>query len=388
MSENEQEPTADEKQPVEEEVQAEEKAGENTAPASVKKGSAGIMLVIILSLTWYLAADRFTPYTQQARVQGFVIGVAPKVGGVVIRVWVKNDETIAVGQALFEIDRSQYEIALKRAQSDLENTLKKIGAGAAGVESAKANLLAARANETKARQDARRQERLYKEDAGSISVRRLETARSSLAQARAKVLVARAEIQRAIEQKGGEGEDNAQLKSALSAVEKATLDLANTVVKASANGIVTDLRADVGLFAGAGSPVMTLIAIQNFWIRAEFTENNLGHMRVGTPVEVVVDALPGKVFTGKVSSIGLGVASGKTPPAGTLPTIDNNRDWLRQSQRYPVIIEIDEDQHEQLRNHVRIGGQVEVMAYTEEAWLLKTLGKWFMRAMSWFSYAY
>ncbi|RLA14314.1 MAG: HlyD family secretion protein [Gammaproteobacteria bacterium] len=384
MSENEQEPAADEKQPVEEEVKAEE----NTAPASVKKGSAGIMLVIILSLAWYLAADRFTPYTQQARVQGFVIGVAPKVGGVVTRVWVKNDEMVTVDQPLFEIDRSQYEIAMKRAESDLQNTISQIGAGTAGVESAKANLLAAKANETKAEQDARRQERLYKEDAGSISVRRLETSRSTLAQARAKVQAAKAEIQRAIEQKGGEGEDNAKLKSALSAVDKATLDLENTLVRASAHGIVTDLRADVGHYAGAGSPVLTLIAIQDFWIRAEFTENNLGHMRVGTPVDLVVDALPGKVFSGKISSIGLGVAAGQPPPAGTLPTIENNRDWLRQSQRYPVIIKLDEDQREQLRGHVRIGGQVEVMVYTEEAKLLKTIGKWYIRAMSWLSYAY
>jgi len=386
MSENEQEPAADEKQPNEDEVKSE--VEENTAPASVKKGSAGIILVIILSLAWYLAADRFTPYTQQARVQGFVIGVAPKVGGVVTRVWVRNDEMVTVDQSLFEIDRSQYEIALKRAESELQNTISQIGAGTAGVESAKANLLAAQANETKADQDARRQERLYKEDAGSISVRRLETSRSALAQARAKVQAAKAEIQRAIEQKGGEGEDNAKLKSALSAVDKATLDLNNTMVRASAHGIVTDLRADVGLYAGAGSPVLTLIAIQNFWIRAEFTENNLGHIRVGTPVDLVVDALPGKVFSGKVSSIGLGVAAGQPPPAGTLPTIDNNRDWLRQSQRYPVIIKLDEDQREQLRGHVRIGGQVEVMVYTEEAELLKTIGKWYIRAMSWLSYAY
>jgi multidrug resistance efflux pump len=317
-----------------------------------------------------------------------VIGVAPKVGGVVTNVWVRNDEIIAVDQPLFEIDRAQYEIALKRAQSDLQNTLNQIGAGAAGVESAKANLLAAKANATKARQDAGRLERLYQEDEGSISVRRLETARSTLAQARAKVAVAKAEIQRAKEQKGGEGEDNAQLKSALSAVEKATLDLENTVVRASASGVVTDLRADVGLFAGAGSPVMTLIAIQNFWIRAEFTENNLGHMRVGTPVDLVIDALPGKVFTGKVSSIGLGISAGQPPPAGTLPTIENNRDWLRQSQRYPVIIKIDGAQREALRNYVRIGGQVEVMAFTAEAEVLKTIGKSYMRMMSWFSYAY
>ena len=209
-----------------------------------------------------------------------------------------------------------------------------------------------------------------------------------MAQAQAIVSVAKAEIQRAIEQKGGEGKDNAQLKSALSAVEKATLDLENTVVKASSRGVITDLRADVGQFAGTGSPVMTLIAIQDFWVSAEFTENNLGHMQVGTPVEIVIDAIPGKIFSGKVRSIGLGVAVGQAPPAGNLPTIENNRDWLRQSQRYPVMIELDPGQSEQIRDHVRIGGQVEVMAYTEKASLLKLTGKIFIRVMSLFSYAY
>ena len=377
MSEKEQEPAVDE-----------QKAEENTAPASVKKGTAGILLVILLSLTWYLTSDRFTPYTQQARVQGFVIGVAPKVGGVVTRVWVKNNQGVEMDQPLFEIDRSQYEIALNKAKSDLENTKKQIAANTAGVESARANLLAAQANATKAEQDASRQERLYKEDKGTISVRRLEMSRASLEQARAKVTAAEAEIQRAIEQKGGEGEDNANLKSALSAVEKAALDLENTTVRASSNGLITDLSADVGRFAAAGSPVLTLIAIQDIWIKAEFTENNLGHMRAGTPVEIVVDALPGKVFSGKVRSIGLGVADGQPPPAGTLPTIENNRDWLRQSQRYPVMVEFDEGQREQLKDHVRIGGQVDVIAYTDQSRLLKTIGKLYIRFMSWMSYAY
>lgn len=382
MSEKEQKPTADQQLPEE------EKAEENTAPASVKKGTAGILLVILLSLTWYLASDRFTPYTQQARILGFVIGVAPEVAGVVTTVWVKNNQKVEVDQPLFQIDRSQYEIALKRAKSDLENTHNQIGANTAGVESAQANLLAAKANATKAEQDARRQERLYKDDRGSISVRRLEMARSTLAQAQAKVSAAKAEIQRAIEQKGGEGEDNAQLKTALSAVEKATLDLEHTLVKASSRGVITDLRADVGQFAGAGNPVMTLIAIQDVWIRAEFTENNLGHMRVGTPVELVVDAIPGKVFSGRVRSIEPGVAAGQAPPAGSLPTVENNRDWLRQSQRYPVIIEFDPEQGDQLRDNIRIGGQVEVMAYTQESGLLKMIGKVYIRVMSWFSYAY
>ncbi|RLA23460.1 MAG: HlyD family secretion protein [Gammaproteobacteria bacterium] len=361
---------------------------ENGAANSVKKGSAGILLVIFISLVWYLASDRYTPYTQQARVQGFVIGVAPKVAGIVTRVLVKNNEIVVKGQTLFEIDRAQYEIALKRGQSDLENTKKQIAASTAGVESAEANLLAAEANATKAEQDATRQERLYKEDKGTISVRRLEMTRASMEQAKAKVSVAKAEIQRAIELKGGEGEDNAQLKSALGAVAKAALDLENTLVKASSRGIITDLRADVGQYAGTGSPVMTLVATQDIWINADFTENNLGHMRVGTPVDLVIDAIPGRVFSGKVRSIGLGVSVGQPPAAGNLPTIDNNRDWLRQSQRYPVIIEIDVAHREQIKSHVRIGGQVEVMAYSDEAWLLKLIGKAYIHVMSLFSYAY
>ena len=363
-------------------------ATEESAAASVKIGTIVILLLILLSLAWYLLADRYTPYTQQARVQGFVVGVAPKVAGLVTRVWIKNNQEVAAEQPLFEIDRAQYEIALKRAQSDLENVQRQIGAGTAGVDSAQANLRAAQANKTKAEQDASRQERLYKRDPGTISVRRLETARASLAQAQAKVTAAQAEIRRAIEQKGGEGEDNAKLKAALTAVEKAELELENTMVTAPSRGIITDLRADVGQFAGAGTPVMTLIAIHDVWISAEFTENNLGHLRVGSPVELVLDELPGRVFAGKVRSIGLGVSVGQAQPVGTLPTIQNNRDWLRQSQRFPVIIEFDPSQHEQLKGHLRIGGQAEVMAYTEGYGLLKLLGKAFIRLMSWFSYAY
>lgn len=361
---------------------------ENSSQVSVRIGAASILLLILLSLVWYLLGDRYTPYTQQARILGYVIGVSPEVSGVVTKVMVQNDQRVTRGQVLFELDSSQYEIALQRAQSDLENTKTQIAAGSAGIESAQAKLLAAKANATKAKQDADRQERLYKEDKGAISVRRLEMARASFAQAQAKVASAEAEVQRAIEQKGGEGEKNAKLKAALTAVEKAKLDLEHTVVKASSNGVITDLRADVGQFAAAGAPVMTLIAIQDIWVRAEFTENNLGNIKVGTPVELVVDALPGQVFRGTVRSIGLGVSTGQAPPPGSLPTIDNNRDWLRQSQRFPVSIGFDAGQREMLEGYVRIGGQVEVIAYTEPAHFLKTLGKIYIRFMSWFSYAY
>ncbi len=359
-----------------------------SAESSVRKGSAGVLILILVTLAWYLAADRYTPYTQQARIQGFVVGVAPKVSGLVTSVHVSNNQRVKSGEPLFEIDRSSYEIALKRASSDLENTRKQVSAGAASVETARANLRAAKANEERAEKDAVRQERLYKEDEGTISLRRLEMARASYEQAKAKVTAAESEVQRAIEQMGGEGENNARLKTAESAVEQAELDLANTTVKASTDGVITDLRAEVGQYAAAGNPVMTLIAINDIWIMADFTENNLGHMRVGTPVEIVIDAIPGEVFKGSIRSIGLGISAGQPPPPGTLPTIQNNRDWLRQAQRYPVMIQFEKEELERLRENIRIGGQAEAIAYTDESAFTRVIGKLFIRIMSWFSYAY
>jgi multidrug resistance efflux pump len=364
-------------------------AAEDTATASVRKGGLAIGLAILLSLTWYLLADRFTPYTTQARVQGYVVGVAPKVGGLVTQVWIRNNQEVAAGEPLFEIDPSQYRIALDKAQSDLENARRQVGAGSAAVESARANLLAAQANELKARQDLTRLERLHRDDPGTISVRRLEVSRASLDNAKAGVTAAEAEIQRAIEQMGGGDEaNNAILKSALSAVDKAELDLANTVVRASTRGVITDLRAEVGQYAGTGSPVMTLVAIHDVWISADFTENNLGHLRPGSPVEISFDALPGRVFAGEVRSIGLGISAGQVPPPGTLPTVQNDRDWLRQSQRFPLVIGFDVDRQQDLQRQLRVGGQASVIAFSEGHGILKLLGKAYIRLMSWLSYAY
>lgn len=359
------------------------------APRTVKKGGLAIVIIIVLSLLWYLIADRYTPYTTQARIDGYVIGVAPQVSGTVTKVWVNNNQHVKEGQSLFTIDNSQYQIALNKARSDLDNAVRQVGAGSAVVDAAKANLLAAHANERKARQDAERLERLYKEDSGTISVRLLEVARASLDQAKAQVTAAEADIQGAIEQMGGEDSTaNTILNTARTAVAKAELDLANTEVKASSNGVITDLKTDVGHFAGAGQPVLTLIGIHDIWINAEYTENNLGRLKVGTPVEILFDVLPGQIFHGEIRSIGLGISAGRSQSAGTLPSIQNDRDWLRQSQRFPVVIGFDSTQDPTLQSQLRIGGQASVIAYSEGSWVTKLLGKTWIRIASFLSYAY
>lgn len=356
-------------------------------PDAAAKGTRWVVLVIVLTLAWYLLADRFTPYTQQARVQAFVVPVAAEVAGRVTKVNVRNNQDVEAGAVLFELDPEQYRIAADRARADLETMRRQIGASTAAIDSALASLRAAQANEIKARQDSDRLERLYREDPGTISVRRLEVARATLEQSISQVAAARAEVQRAREQQGGSEEENAQLRSAATALEKAQLDETNTRVKARSAGLITDLRTDVGQYVGAGSPVMTLIAIHDLWLSAEMTENNLGHVEVGSPVAIVLDAFPGQVFEGRVRSVGYGVSVGQAPAPGTLPTVENSRDWLRPAQRFPVIVEFAPGELDQLRG-LRVGGQAEVMAFPIEGNPLNPLGRVFIRLMSWLSYAY
>jgi multidrug resistance efflux pump len=368
-------------------------AGATTEPSSAQPGKgtrigASIVLALIVSsLLWSFVADRLTPHTSQARVQAFVVPVAAEVAGKVLKVHVRNNDDVQRGQPLFDIDPSQYQIALQRSRADYESVRRSVNASAATVEAARASLQAAQANHVKADKDAIRHETLYAEDPGAISVRRLEVAQATRVEARSKEKAAEADLRKAQEAAGDSGDDNAQLMSARSAIEKAELDLARTRVVAPARGVVTDLHTDVGHFAQAGAPAMTLIAIHDLWISADMTENNLGNIDPGDEVAIVLDVLPGEVLKGRIRSIGSGVSSGQQAPAGTLPTIQNSRDWLRQAQRFPVAVEFDPLELERLQR-VRIGGQAEVIVYTGDNSLMNLLGAAYIRLMSLLSYLY
>lgn len=359
-------------------------------PPAAEPSSKGVRWVLVLigvSFIWYLLADRFTPYTQQARVQAFVIPVAAEVSARVTRVLVHNNQEVKAGDILFEVDPEQYRIALVRARADLESTRRQIGASTAGIDSALAAVQAAIANEVKARQDSDRLERLYREDQGTVSLRRLEVARATHDQAVSQVIGARAEVERAKETQGGSEAENAQLRSAAAAVEKAELDLANTRVRARTAGLITDLRTEVGQFAAAGNPVMTLIAIHDVWVSADMTENSLGHLEPGTPVSIALDSRPGELFHGRIRSIGYGISVGQSAPPGSLPSVENSRDWLRPAQRFPVTVEFAPGESVPPRD-IRVGGQAEVMAFPTSGNPLNPLGRVFLRVMSWLSYLY
>jgi len=346
-----------------------------------------VLLLIVLSLTWYFVSDRLTPHTSQARVQAFVVPVAAEVAGQVLKVHVKNNDEVQAGQALFDIDPEPYRITLQRSRSDYETVRRSFNASGSTVEAAQAGVQSAKAQLVYAEQDAKRLEQIYAEDPGAISLRRVQNSQAALISAVSKMKASEADLQKARESAGERNENNAQLISARSAVEKAELDLKRTMVVAPSRGVVNDLRTDVGQYAQPGAPAMTLIPIHDLWINADMTENNLGNIKPGDTVDIVLDVMPGEILKGRVRSVGGGVGTGQPAQAGALPKVENSRDWLRQAQRFPVVVEFDPSEAKRMQA-VRIGGQANVLVYTGDHLVMNWLGAMFMSLTSYLTYLY
>ncbi len=343
-------------------------------------GACAVMMV------WYLIADRVTPYTTQARVHALVVPIAAEVSGVVTDVTVNSNQVVLAGDLLFEIDTERYLLAVATAEANLQSARQATGASAAGVDAAKAQVGAARATLVRAKQDAVRLARIIEEDPGAISVRRLESAEATLAVTKSQLGAAEASLERARQDLGEAGEANSRILQAQAALDQAQLDLSNTSVTAPDSGVITDVRVDRGNFAQAGAPLMTFLATQDIWVQADFTENNLGNIKRGDKVELVFDALPGKVIKGTIRTTGFGV-NVDSAPLGSLPTIENDRNWLRDAQRFSVLVDFDlPDAGDRIG--IRIGAQASVIVYTDDGFLFNTIGKLKMRLVSIFTYAY
>lgn len=328
----------------------------------VRKWTFILLAIALLLLTWYLVSDRMTPFTSQARVHALVVPIASEVSGTIVSVDVKNNQRVKAGQTLFRIDPERYQLAVQTAEADMQTARQSMGASTANVSAAEAALVSARANLVRAEKDAIRLKRIKEEDPGAISQRRIESAEASYAAAQGQVDAAMANVEKARQDLGKTGEQNSRILQAQSALAQAELNLERTTVVAPEDGLVTDVRLNNGNYANASAPQMTFIAVDNVWIQADFTENNLGNIRPGNRVKIVFDVLPGEVYTGSVRELGYGVAV-DSAPLGSLPTISNDQSWLRAAQRYPVLVDFDMQARPDIVR-LRVGSQASVVVYT------------------------
>ena len=236
----------------------------------------------------------YSPWTRDAKVSADVVTIVPEVAGQVVELRVTDNQFVHKGDVLFEIDPSDYRIALDRAQAQAQR--------------AEAALDYARADE-------RRKSFLVPE--GTVSKDVYQKAASSFHQSEAEV---------------------AQDKAAIA---KAQLDLTRSVVRAPVNGFVTNLTLDVGQYASVGAKMMALIDSDSYRIEGYFEETKMPLIKLSEPVDIhLMSGAP--ALRGHVESISRGITdrennNGPELLANVNPTFE----WVRLAQRIPVRIHID-----------------------------------------------
>lgn len=356
-----------------------EKDGKTTDP--VRRWTLIVLGVIVAIFLYSIIADRMTPYTSQAIVQAYVLRVAPEVSGRVIELGVVDNQRVKSGELLFRIDPEPYEIALRQADARVDGVGQSIGANTAAVSSAQERLVEARAKRDNTVEQANRVLELVQK--GVYAKAREDRAKAEIEAAEATVREAEAELTKAKEELGPEGADNPQLREAVAAVEQAKLDLLRTELVAPSDGVVTNLQLTLGQFVGVGQAVLTFIDARDVWFSANFRENSLESIEPEAPVEIVLDVFPGRVFDGKVESLGWGVSQGAVDPTTGLPKISAPLGLTRTPQRFPVRIKLEQKDYVP---GMRLGSQANVIVYSTRNPITNLIGALWIRFIALLTY--
>jgi len=356
------------------------------APASPMRKIILIALALLFVLfVYHVLSDRFTPYTSQARVETFLTQVAPEVAGDVLEVNVKDNGTVRKGQLLFRIDPEPYDIARRSAEANLAVALQ-------GADVSVADISAARAQIAKQRADLAASRELNSIVTNLVSKHALaETqgirSRADTAKTVADLSRAEADLRKAIANLGEPGMRNPKVRQAIAALDGASLDVRNTRIVAPADGIVTNLRLAAGQYVAPGQPLLSFLESGPRWISADMRENQLGNVRPGQEVMIALDVMPGKLFHGRVSSVGWGVSQGDEAPNGQLSTMPKEQGWVRDPQRFPVRILLLPDETRDARIDAgRSGAQANVIIFTSDRSIMNPIGRIYMKLIALFSY--
>ncbi|GGZ92666.1 HlyD family secretion protein [Algibacter mikhailovii] len=369
--------------PNNEEQAQEDASNKKEQKSPIKLITRIVLIVSLLFFVWYILAERHTPYTDQARIKGLVTPVTSRVSGNIIDVRIKLHTNVKAGDTLFLIDPSPFEIAVLKAEANIDNAVQSVAASSSSVKSAAGKLGVAKAQLERAQRNWNRVEKVMRENAGALSESDKDQSETALLQATEQVASSQANLDRAKQSLGDSGPDNPKIRTAIQELEKAQLDLAFTAIIAPTDGVIESFDIDLGYYASAGQPLTTLISNSDVWIQADMKENNLSLLKVGDPVKYTFDIAPGVIYEGHVRSLGYGVSADQTNKGG-LPTINSKNSWLRDPQRFPVIISFDSIATQEVP--IRLGGQVDVVAYTGNSWILNAIASFRIKFNSWLSY--
>jgi membrane fusion protein (multidrug efflux system) len=308
--------------------------------------AAGAVLVVALAAGVYYF-QWVAPYesTDNAFIEGNVIPLASQVPGRVAELLVTDNQAVKSGEVILKIDPRDYEASLAQARADLaaadsrmEQAKAQVNASEAKVAQAQAAVVAADSEQQRAADDLKRyqsvESRAVSRSAFDLAQSQARTAGANVAAARGQAQAAAADV--ALSAAGVETA-NAAVQQAEAKLRQAELNLSYTQVTAPEDGRVTRRVVEQGAYIQPGQSLMAIVP-RHYWVIANFKEIQLTHMRAGQPVEVAVDAYPGRTFTGRVESI----QSGAGARFSLFPPENATGNYIKVVQRVPVKIVLDD----------------------------------------------
>jgi membrane fusion protein (multidrug efflux system) len=372
---------------------------------------AGVALLILIAGLFYWHSTYYEN-TDDAEVEGHIDQISPRINGHVVAVAVQENQLVEAGQPLVLIDRSDYQVAVERAQANVAsafanwqaaivnvpvvntNTSNSTSAQEAQVQTARAQISqaekqldatqaqaqAAIANNQKAQSDLDRYTPLVEKDViskqqydqavanaqsnkaavnqyeAAVQAQReqIKVAYDQLAQAQANYRASLNGPQQVAIQQSRAAEAEAQYDQAKAELAQAQLNLSYTEIRAPYAGIVTKKSVEVGQNLTAGQAVMMLVSLNDLYVTADFKETQLRHIRAGQPVEIHVDAY-GLNLSGRVTQIGGATGS----LLSLFPPENATGNYVKVVQRLPVRIDFTNLAKEDPNHILRPGMSVE-----------------------------
>ena len=319
------------------------------APAAPKnskrKRALGIvaLLVIVGAIAWlayYLMYARWHQDTDDAYVQGNVVSIVPQTSGTVISIDADDGMKVEAGQALVHLDANDAQVAYDQSVANLAGTVRQVRGFYSSVDAGQSDLRAREVAVAQARADVARRSGLVA--SGAVSSEELAHARDVLAAAEAALGSSRGNLSRSRALVDATTlSKQPQVQVAASQLRQAYLNLQRSAIVAPVSGYVAKRQVQLGQRVQPGTTLMTIVPLEQVWVEANFKETQLGHMRIGQPVEVHSDLYGSDVeYNGKVAALGLGTGSSFS----LLPAQNASGNWIKIVQRVPVRIELDPKQ--------------------------------------------
>ncbi len=299
----------------------------------------GPIAILAIAAYFVVTGGRFQS-TDNAYVQMAKAPVSASVGGRVTAVMVKENQKVEAGQPLFRIDAQDFSAELDQANAQLAQAELQVRSLRAAYQRAEASVVMAQQTLAYASTEQARQKELV--GAGVASQQQLDEATHAVQNATSALATARAEAAAALANLNGDPaapiEQQPSVMAAQARVDRAQINKNYTEVKAPVAGIVTRVQQlQVGGYVNPSQTVFWLMSGEP-WVEANFKEDQLAKMKIGQPVDIKVDAFPGKVLKGHVASFSPGTGATFSP----LPAQNATGNWVKVAQRLPVEIAFDE----------------------------------------------